>query len=387
MAAALAVPAQAEVQYDTARSAPADSPGGGASVAGSPLGGLLGGLVGGGASGGLLGGLLGGGKAKSGAQSGGGQATRELTEAEKDALAEGKQNGTMAWPETPNSAEDATSTGRAIPELSPILSGIPLGGGGLTESLPVLTGASRMAAPTGTAVRQSKSAPAAKDAAGAEHGPFHIVTGLVRNTLGAVSKLQSSGMLDGAGLPGMTGGGTGNGLPINGMHGLSDQTVSGLTGGLTGGVTGGSPLDALAGPVAGLTTAPLGALSAAPMSGLPVGGLMASPARNFDSLSGGATRSGLAQAALRALPYKNKSELAPVIGQVAPAETAAVAELLPATAQNTTVEELTPLAADAGAFVETNGTKVAGGYTDVMTALGWTTDALTSSVRDTWNRD
>ncbi|MEW9553822.1 hypothetical protein [Nonomuraea sp. NPDC050783] len=390
LAAALAVPAQAEVRYDTARHAPADGPGGGTSVAGSPLGGLLGGLAGGGLGGGLLGGLLGGGKAKSG-----GQVSRELTEAEKDALAEGKQNGPRGWAETANSAEDATRAGRPIPELSPILSGIPLGGGGLTESLPLLSGASRMASPAATTVKQSKGQPTVKDT---EHGPFHIVTGLVRNSLGAMSKLQSNGMLDGAALPGAQTGDAAGGLPVGGMHGLSDQTVSGLTGGLTGGgltgglTGGGLPLEGLLGggsPLGGLIgggspLGGLGGLTGAP-AGAPAGGL-AAPARGFDSLSNGAARLGLAQAALRALPYKNKSELAPAIGQVAPAESAAMAEALPATARNMTVEELAPLAEDAGALVQTNGTKAVGGYADVMTALGWTTDALTSSVRDTWNR-
>ncbi|QYC45388.1 hypothetical protein Nocox_39190 [Nonomuraea coxensis DSM 45129] len=368
LAAALAVPAQAGAGYETTRNAPADGPGGGTGLAGgSPLGGLLGGLtgagLGGGLGGGLTGGALGGGLGgglTGGALGGGllggvlggkskpvahGQVGSGLSEAEKDAVAAGGRGGAAGRAQTPNSAEDATRGGPAIPELSPIRSGIPLGGGGMTESLPVLTGGSS------TAARQVEPQAATLNRAGADYGPFHLVTGLVKSASGAVGKVQGSGMLDSAtlpalpGLPGTADGG-GGGLPVGGAHGLSDQTLSGLTGGA-------SPLDALGGPVTGLTSVPLNALSGSPLgalSGTPANGLLSAPARDFDSLSGGASRA------------------------------------LPAAARSATVERLAPLAADAAAVVETNGTKALGGYNDVMTALGWTTDALTSSVRDTWNR-
>ena len=76
-----------------------------------------------------------------------------------------------------------------------------------------------------------------------------------------------------------------------------------------------------------------------------------------------------------------------MIGQVAPAEMAPVVEALPATSQAASMDELTPLVEDSSAFVTATGTKAAGSYSDVITALGWTTDALTSSVRNSWIRD
>ncbi|MEU6731272.1 hypothetical protein ABZ917_46830 [Nonomuraea wenchangensis] len=385
LAAALAAPAQAEAQYATAGNALADGPGGGTSVAGgSPVGGLLGGLAGGGVGGGLLGGLIGG-KSKSAA---GGQARREPSEAEKDAIAASGRRGPVGRPQTPNSAEDATRRGRPIPELSPIRGGIPLGGGGVTESLPVLSGARRAATPATGAVRRTQPQAAAVNAGDAEYGPFHLVTGLAKDAVGAAGKVQAGDMLDGAALPGLAGpsGATGGGLPVGGVHGLSDRTVSELTGGP-------APLDALAGPVTGLASLPLSALSGSPLgalSGSPLGalsgpaGLLAAPARGFDALPGGASPAGLAQAALRALPYKG--EQAPVVGRAAPVGTAAVAEVLPAAVRQATVEQLAPLAAEAADVVEANGAKAVDGYNDLMAALGWTTDALTGSVRDTWNR-
>ncbi|MGW2151851.1 hypothetical protein ACWCOT_46700 [Nonomuraea bangladeshensis] len=401
LAAALAAPAQAEALYETAGNALADGAGGGPGVAGgSPAGGLLSGLTGGGlaggglaggaAGGGLLGGLLG-----SKAKSAGGQVRREPSEAEKDAIAASGRRGPVGRSQTPNSAEDATRKGRPIPELSPIRSGIPLGGGGMTESLPVVSGARRAAAPAAGTARRIQPQAAALNADGAEYGPFHLVTGLAKDAVGAAGKVQASDMLDGAALPGLPGpsGLTGGGLPVSGVHGVSDRTVSELTGGP-------APLDALAGPVTGLASLPLNALSGSPLSGGPLGalsqgplgalsgppaaGLLAAPARDFGSLPGGASPAGLAQAALRALPYKG--EQAPVVGRAAPVGTAAVAEVLPAAVRHATVDELVPLAADAADVVEANGAGTVPGYSDLMAALGWTTDALTGSVRDTWNR-
>ncbi|MFI7705990.1 hypothetical protein [Nonomuraea sp. NPDC049480] len=261
LGAALTVPAQAEVQYNTARHAHIGGLGEGASVAGSPLGGLLGGLTGGG----LLDGLLGGITPKSGAT---GSNVAGLTEAERDA-AIARQGGRR--PADPNAAEDVTRHGGPLPELSPIAGGVPLGGGGLTESLPVLSGAARMAQP------------AAKPGSA------------------AVGALETA---------------------AKGMRSPSAETML----------------------------------------------------------------AGLAQAARRALPATADGRLAPVVGQVAPAEMAPVMEALPGTTQTAGVDDLTPLVEEAAGATYSMGTKATGSYSDLMTALGWTTDGLTSSVRGSWAR-
>ncbi|WP_138711799.1 hypothetical protein [Nonomuraea basaltis] len=228
MAAALALPAQADVPDNTARHAPHHGLGEGAGIGGSPLGGLLGGLTGGGLLGGLLGGALPGG---------------QMTEA----------------------------------EMSPIAGGVLLGGGGLTESLPVLSGASRMATPSVKAARQDPG------------------------------QAASEGVTSGT---------------------MNDTTM------------GAEPMPA-----------------------------------------------GLTQAARRALPGAAGGELSPVVGQVAPAEVAPVLEALPGATEAVRADELTPLVEDASGFVNTSGTRAIGSYGDLLTALGWTTDSLTSSVRDSWDRD
>lgn len=265
LGAALAAPAQAEGQYDTARYALTEGLGEGAGIAGSPLGGLLGGLAGGGLGGGLLGGLVGGGdQPKSGVAQPGGQ----MTEAEWDAAIEALSPRRVG---DPNAAEDVTRQGGPLPELSPILSGVPLGGGGLTESLPVLSGAARMAQQ-------------------------------------ATPSLKATGTTQRA---------------VKGMESLSAETLL----------------------------------------------------------------AGLAQATRHALPTTAKSDLSPVVGQVAPSEMAPVMEALPGTAQAASMDELSPLVEDVSSAVYSRGTKTTGSYSDLMTALGWTTGALTGSVRNSWTHN
>ncbi|WP_188197612.1 hypothetical protein [Nonomuraea sp. SYSU D8015] len=309
LGAALAVPAQAEVQYNTARHAPADGLGEGASVAGSPLGGLLGGLP-------LLGGLLGGSQPKSGAAPS--RPSGEMTEAERDAAIEMQERRRTGGP---NAAEDVTREGGPLPELSPILGGVPLGGGGLTESLPVGVGASRMAhpaKPSVKAVEQSEGL-AVKDT-------FTSVGGLVESYVqGAVGKLPGAGLLP--------------------------DSAAGVT----------NP-------------------------GTAATGTMRETAKGMEALSSETMLAGLAKAARHALPATANTELSPVVGQVAPSEMAPVMEALPGTTQTASMDELTPLVEEAAGAVYSKGTKATGSYSDLMTALGWTADALTSSVRGTWAR-
>ncbi|MGW0811101.1 hypothetical protein [Nonomuraea sp. NPDC002799] len=265
------MPAQAEVQYDTARYAPQD---GGAGAAGSPIGSLLGGLIGGG----LLGGLLGGGKAKAGAQPG-----AQMSELERDRASEAQQRAGQG--RTPNGAEDTLSGGMPIREVQPILGGFGLGQARLAESLPVL-GSARMAQPA-----------------------------------------ASSGSL----LPGA-------GASVAGTSTTATRVMYGTT-------------------------------------------------KGFESLAAETTMAGLTQAARHALPSSASGELAPMVGRVAPVEMAPVVEALPGTTQVASMDELAPLVEDGSGFVEANGTRAVGRYSDVLTALGWSTESLTRKVRGSWARD
>lgn len=307
LAAALSVPAQAEVQYtNVAKGLPIDGLGGG--TGGSPLdllGGLLGGDLLGGLSGGLggLGGLGGGDESKSGA-------------ANPNAADLADEQRRAAMETTPNAAEDVTRLGRPLPELSPILSSMSVGQGstgltksgltkGLTKSLPLLGGA-RMAQPSVKTVRQSRS-----ETAG---GAMGAMAGLVESSVG--------------GAMGTLGGGSGD--------------------------------------------------AAAVMNG---------PTKGLHDLSAGTAMEGLTRAARLALPGARSGELAPMVGHVAPVEAAPFVEALPGATQAASVDEVAPLMEDTAGFVAANGSKAAGSYSDIMSALGWTTDALTSSVRDSWVRD
>ncbi|WP_346111232.1 hypothetical protein [Nonomuraea maheshkhaliensis] len=303
-AAAMAVPAQAEVQYSIARYAPIDSQGAGTAAAGSPLGGLLSGLAGKG----LLGGLLDGLKAKSAAKP-----ASQMTEAELDAAAENQaEQGISA-----NGFEDVTQDGGPLPELSPIVGGFPLTtGSSLTGSLPVLSGAARMAQPATPSVKAGKQGRG--EAATTGTSTQSAINGLLGSpTGGAVTQLHTTSLLP-----------------------ASDS-----------------------------------------------GNVMAGTAKGFQSLSADLVLGGVGQAAQRALPNAASGGLAPMIGHVAPGEMAPVVEALPATSQAAAMDDLAPLVEEGASFAQARGTRAAGSYSDVITALGWTTDALTSSVRDRWVRD
>ncbi|MFC4111735.1 hypothetical protein [Nonomuraea zeae] len=317
LAAALAVPAQADVQYNSGRYATNDAPLGGTSAPGSPLGGPIGSLLGGLVQKGLLSGLFG--KAKSAKAP-----SRPMTEEELDAASEDQREPGMSGP-TPNAAEDAVSGGSPLTELSPIVGGFRLAHGDLTKSLPVLSGASRLATPAVKTGEQGNRRLITEGSA--VSGAYGAVTGLVDSSAGGTAnRLAPSSLMPGAGA------------------GFLDAT----------------------------------GLTAKTMSGA---------ARSVESLSADTALTGLAMAARRALPNAASGELAPIVGQVAPAEMAPVVQSLPGTSQAASVDELTPLVEDASGVVATRGVKTTGYYGDVVAALGWTTDALTGSVRNSWVRD
>ncbi|MGP3959334.1 hypothetical protein ACTWPT_25325 [Nonomuraea sp. 3N208] len=191
LAAALAVPAQAEVQYNTARYAPTGGLGDVTNLAGSPLGGLLSGVTGGGLLGGLLGGVT---KAKSAAQSA--PDAGQLTEAQRDAAIATQGGGGVGGP---NAAEDVTRLGGPLPELSPIAGQQPLGGGGVTKSLPGLSGASRLAQPATSSVetaRQSQGETTAADTMNGALKGFEVLTS--ESTLAGLAEAARNA------LPGLT---------------------------------------------------------------------------------------------------------------------------------------------------------------------------------------
>ncbi|MFI6744069.1 hypothetical protein ACIBI9_65360 [Nonomuraea sp. NPDC050451] len=319
LAAALAVPAQAEVGNNTVR-----NDGGGTN---SPLDGLLGGgltdgLLGGLIGGGQLNGLLGGGlQSKSAAQP-----SRPMTDVERDIAAENRQR----YATTPNAAEDVTNFGGPLPELSPIVGGFSLGGGGLTESLPVpaLSGAARMSQPVATSVKTGKQDGGQVLTEGTTlRGAYDAATGLFNTSFGdAMDKLNNNSVLPGTG---------------SSVLGTSAATAK----------------------------------------------TMNSTSKGVESLSAESAVAGLGEATRRALPHAASGRLSPMVGQVAPVEMAPVIEALPSTAHAASMDELTPLVQDTSGVVSANGTKATGTYGDVLTALGWSTDSLTSSVRDSWIRD
>ncbi|GAB2948966.1 hypothetical protein ACFMQL_10920 [Nonomuraea fastidiosa] len=297
-AAAMAVPAQADGQKETAAHATVDA---GGTTAAGPLGGILGGLTGGDLLGGdLLGGLLG--KAKSVALP-----SRQMSEVERDRLSE--LQAQRRADARGNGFEDITRTGGPIPEISPIVSNMAFGGGALTSSLPLL-GAARMAQPS---VKADRAVPA--------EAAFSTVNGVLASPVGgAFGGLPGTALLPGSG------------------SGVAD---------------------------AGVLTA----------------GTVKSATKSLQAVSADRFVAGLSEAAAQALPHAGNGRLAPVVGKVAPAEVAPVVEALPATSQAVAVDELAPLVSGSAAFVASRGVKAAGAYSDVVTALGWTTDALTGSVR------
>ncbi|MEU5869771.1 MULTISPECIES: hypothetical protein [unclassified Nonomuraea] len=299
------MPAQAEVQFThTAKIVPLDGLGGGTS--GGPLD-LIGGLLGGGllsSLGGGLGGLTGGNKPKSDA----------AAEAHARDIADENRRASLAM--TPNAAEDVTRFSGPLPELSPILGGASVGGGGkgLAKSLPLLGGA-RMAQPL------VKGAP------------------------------QSNGQLTGAS------------APLRGAMDTMTALAGASVGGAMGKVGGGALLPGTGAGTAGAT-----------------GTTMAGTTKGLRDLSSESGMGGLTRAARMALPHASSAELAPMVGHVAPVEAAPVVEALPGTTQTASVDEITPLMQDTAGFVSSNGSKAAGSYSDMMSALGWSTEALTSSV-------
>ncbi|GAA3255815.1 hypothetical protein [Nonomuraea helvata] len=325
LAAALAVPAQA----DTARYERQS----GGTTAGIPISGLLGGVVGGRLLNGMLQGTA---QPKPGARP-----ANRRPGAEPAAVPANRQDGTHANRQdgaqvnrrngvptnrrkrviTPNAAEDVTRQGGPLPELSQIASGLPLGGGGLTEALPVPV------LPDAVPLTQL---PSVKNGGGqtvTSGGAYDALTGLLRTPTGdMVNQVHSATLL----------------------------------------------------PATGSSVADVSRTAARVMN---------STTKGADSLSADGVVSGLSQAARRALPRAGSGRLSPLIGQVAPSEMAPVIEALPGATHAASADGLTPLAEDASSFVSTNATKAAGTYSDVLTALGWTTDALTSSVRDSWIRN
>jgi hypothetical protein len=185
LAAALAVPVQAEARYDTAGRAPAEDPGG---TGGDPLGGLLSGLFGGELTGGLVGGLL---------------DEADSTEAgpigaEWDATHAGRHRHT----DRSGASEDVIREEGPLPVLSPIVSGVPLGGGGLTESLPVLSGAARTVQDTAGSAQDT--AGSAQGAAG-QAAPAEVVPPTGALSTGALpTGALSTGALPTGALPGIT---------------------------------------------------------------------------------------------------------------------------------------------------------------------------------------
>ncbi|MDX3109368.1 hypothetical protein ACIBO5_60700 [Nonomuraea angiospora] len=322
LAAALAAPAQAEVGNNAV-----GNDGGGTN---SPLDGLLGGGL---LNDGLLSGLIGGGQLN-GLLSGGlkpkaaAQPSRPMSSVERDIAAENQKR--QGYTTTPNAAEDVTNFGGPLPELSPIVGGFSLGGGGLTESLPVpaLSGAARMAQPVATSVKSGRQDGGQVLTEGETlRGAYDATTGLFNTSFSdAMDKLDNNSVLPGAG------------SSLLNTSAATAKTMSGTS-------------------------------------------------KGIETLSAESIVAGLGKAARLALPQAASGRLSPAIGQVAPVEMAPVIEALPGTAQAASVDELTPLVEDTSGVVSANGTKATGTYGDVLTALGWTTDSLTSSVRDSWTRN
>ncbi|NUP79385.1 MAG: hypothetical protein HOV96_17750 [Nonomuraea sp.] len=157
--------------------------------------------------------------------------------------------------------------------------------------------------------------------------------------------------------------------PVSGAMGAMSGLVESSVGGAMGTLGGGMLLPGGAGARDAATTA------------------MNGPTKGLHDLSAGTAMEGLTRAARLALPHASSGELSPMVGHVAPVEAAPVIEALPGATQAASVDEVAPLMKDTAGFVAANGSKAAGSYSDVMSALGWTTDALTSSVRDSWVRD
>ncbi|MEU1388708.1 MULTISPECIES: hypothetical protein [unclassified Nonomuraea] len=287
--------------------------------------------LGGGTSGGpldLLGGLLGGGLLSSlGGGLGGltGAAKAKSADAAGEARARdiADENRRASLAMTPNAAEDVTRQSGPLPELSPILGSGAVGGGG-----------------RGLA----KSLPLL--------GGARMAQPLVK------------------GAPQSNGGLTGTSAPVRGAMDTMTALAGASVGGAMGKVGGGALLPGTGSGTAGTATTS-----------------MTGATKGLRDLSMESGMGGLTRAARMALPQASGGELAPMVGQVAPVEAAPVVEALPGTTRTASVDEITPLMQDGAGLVSANGSKAAGSYSDMISALGWSTDALTSSVRGSWVRD
>ncbi|WP_219460901.1 hypothetical protein [Nonomuraea rhizosphaerae] len=122
-------------------------------------------------------------------------------------------------------------------------------------------------------------------------------------------------------------------------------------------------------------------------AGTATGSTMTNAGRGLDSLTMSEATKSLAAAARSALPQAGGGKLAPLVGHVAPAESAPLVEAVPGTVQAASVDEIAPLVEDTSGVVSTNGTKAAGSYSDTMTSLTWTADALTGDVSGYFTRN
>lgn len=86
---------------------------------------------------------------------------------------------------------------------------------------------------------------------------------------------------------------------------------------------------------------------------------------------------GLTAAIQRAVPQSGAGELAPLVGQLAPVETAPVIGSLPGVADTASVDEIAPLVEAASTTVESNGTKATGAVKETLSSVGETTAAVT----------
>jgi hypothetical protein len=226
----------------------------------------------------------------------------------------------------PNSYEDATPWSEPRPELAPRLAGLPLLGS-VTKGLPGVGGAGGVGGIVPGASRMAAPADThVKPSADSTlKGAFASVADLVEGSLGgAMAKLSTTNLVPGATTSAVDASNT------------TTDTLNGTTQGV-------------------------------------------------ENLSLETTMSGLGAAAKHALPHARRGELAPLIGHLAPAETAPLVETLPGATQVLNVEEMAPLVEDTANLIATNGTKATGSYNDTAASLGWATAALTSGVTESYN--
>ncbi|MFI6325769.1 hypothetical protein ACIBG8_50210 [Nonomuraea sp. NPDC050556] len=86
---------------------------------------------------------------------------------------------------------------------------------------------------------------------------------------------------------------------------------------------------------------------------------------------------GLTAAIQRAVPQSGAGELAPLVGQLAPVETAPVVASLPGVADAASVDEISPLVESATTTVESNGTKATDAVKGTLNSVAQTAAAVT----------